>query len=355
MLMVIFGAGASYDSSSTYTPGMTPPGAASHDDNYYRPPLAKELFANRPLFINAVEAFPQCKTIVYRLRDPAVISAQKSIEILLQEIEEEAKTYARGLQELAAARCYLQRAISQCEQEWVGITRGITNYLALLREIERTHQGDEPVCLVTFNYDTLLEAALSQLGWTIGTMEDYTQRSTLFRVFKLHGSVNWAHEVEIELPANINTGHPPAVLTHLIEHAASLKVSDRFVLCNPGMMGVVDGRPVFPAIAIPVEKKGSFECPQRMVEELIALLPQITKIFVIGWRASEAHFLELLKQRLRRGVYLSVIAGSPAEAEDIRVRINRVLINNPPSSTAERASGFTEFMRSRRADQILAG
>ena len=43
MLMVIFGAGASYDSSPTYSIGMAPPGAGeqSRDNAYYRPPLAK--------------------------------------------------------------------------------------------------------------------------------------------------------------------------------------------------------------------------------------------------------------------------------------------------------------------------
>jgi len=60
---------------------------------YYRPPLARELFANRPLFIEAIDRYPQCKTVVPRLRAPAVISGQRSIEAILQEIEEEATTY----------------------------------------------------------------------------------------------------------------------------------------------------------------------------------------------------------------------------------------------------------------------
>jgi SIR2-like domain len=355
MLMVIFGAGASFDSSPTYTPGMVPPGATPTDqhNDFNRPPLAKDLFANRPLFIDALEAFPQCKTIVHRLRAPAVISGQMSIETLLQEIEEEAKTYARGPQELAAVRCYLQRAISQCEMNWRNTTRGITNYLALLREIERTHRGDEPVCLVTFNYDTLLEAALEQLGLMVRSMEDYIDRLALFRVFKLHGSINWAQEVFIQLPGNIHLDHPPLVLRHLIENAAGLPISNRFVLCDPGSMGVANGRPVFPAIAIPLEKKQGFQCPQDMVDRLTAVLPHVTKILVIGWRASEARFLDLLKRHLNRGVYLCVVAGNQAEAEKIKVRIHEVLLNNPPSSTSDH-TGFTEFIRSRRAEGILS-
>jgi hypothetical protein len=300
MLMVIFGAGASFDSSPTYTLGMMPPGATSDDNHnaYHRPPLAKELFANRPLFIEAIEFFLQCKTIVPRLRAPAVLSRQRSIETLLQEIEQEAKTYSRGRQELGAVQCYLQRAISLCENRWLGITKGITNYLSLLREIEREHAGDEPVCLVTFNYDTLLEDALERLGYKISKMEDYVDRPALFRVFKLHGSTNWGQKVENEIPGNINTGHPPSVLKHLIEHAKELCISNSFVLCNPTEMGVAEGKPVFPALAIPVEKKDQFACPRTVVEQLAQVLPHVSKILVIGWRATERHFVGLLGNKL---------------------------------------------------------
>src|SRR5271154_7113734 len=100
MLMVIFGAGASYDSSPTYTIGMQPPDEADPNNKENRPPLAKDLFENRPLFIRAVDAFPQCRSIVPRFRDPAVLAGQKSLEALLQDLEGEAQTYNRGKKEL---------------------------------------------------------------------------------------------------------------------------------------------------------------------------------------------------------------------------------------------------------------
>lgn len=351
--MVIFGACASFDSSPTYTLGAVPPGATSGDAHnaYHRPPLAKELFANRPLFIRAIDWFPQCKTIVSRLRTPAVVSGERSIEALLQEIEEEAKTYRRGSQEIAAVRCCLQRAIAECQDGWRLATRGITNYLTLLREIERTHKVAEPVCLVTFNYDTLLEDALESLGYKIERMEDSTDRLTPFRVFKLHGSVNWAQVVENKIPANLNPHAPLSILGHLIEHAAELHISNEFVLCNPATMGVADGRPVFPAIAIPVEKKDKFACPQALIDRLVDDLPAVSKILVIGWRATEAHFLGLLKQTLRPGVQVHIVAGRPQVAgmgnpqgEATRVNICRALLNNPPQSPTIEPGGFTDFL-----------
>lgn len=367
MLMVIFGAGASYDSCPTYTPGMKVPvsqlpGRAQqrsedgHDNDYYRPPLAKDLFANRPLFIEALQPFPQCNAIVPRLRAPEVLRGALSVETVLQEIEGEADTYERGKQELAAIRCYLQHAISRLETCWRIITKGVTNYGSLLREIERMHKGSDPVLLVTFNYDTLLEEALENHGRRFKSLENYTQETELFRVFKLHGSVNWGREVKTQLPASIDLGNRNAagsVVPYMIEHAAKLTISDKFVLCHPSQMGVADGRAVFPAIAIPVEKKSTFECPQHMIEGLKAVLPQVTAIFVIGWRGTEEHFLDLLRQHLGRKVYVCIVAGEPKEAATIQDRIRQALVEQKPDINPE-GGGFTEFMRTRRSEQILA-
>lgn len=341
MLMVVFGAGASFDSSPDYPPHVS----ASLEQN--RLPLANRLFDNRPIFVEALDQFYQCKPIVPKLRGCA------SIETVLGEIERQANNYDRGTRELAAIRCYLQRAIRECERAWRETTRGITNHLTLLREIERTRKGNEPVCLVTFNYDTLLETALGDLGLPIQTMDDYTDVSRTFQLFKLHGSVNWANEIETSLPANVNQGNPMSVLQYVINNAPVVKIAGRFVVCSASNMGVADGRPVFPAIAIPVERKQVFQCPGQMVDALTAQLPGVTKIIAIGWRAKEDHFLGLLKQHLRRGAYLCVIAGSTKDAEDTKVQICRNLPNNPPIETEEIA-GFTDFMQSRRAEELLA-
>ena len=363
MLMVIFGAGASYDSCSTYPPGATisVPGQSpefARLNDYHRLPLAKDLFANRPTFVDAIDEFPQCKPIVPRLRDPAVTSGSASVEVRLREIEEEAKTYARGKQEVAAIRCYLARVISGCEAHWRDNTRGITNYLSLLREIRRTHSANEVVCLVTFNYDTLLENALADLApeFEIKQMDDYTRRPVLFRLFKLHGSVNWGRQVHMGFPANLNMTNPPSVLKYLIENATEQEITNRFAICHPSSMGLADGRtPVFPAIAIPVEKKRMFECPSYMIEELKSVLPDVTKMILIGWRATEEHFLEMLKQHLKPGVYISIVSANGPEAQGVGANISQFLLSNRPSLSPEQINGFTQFILSRRAEAILQG
>ena len=343
MLMVIFGAGASYDSSSTYTIGMTPPGYGLDQANdFHRLPLAKDLFANRPLFIEAIERFPQCKTIVPKLRSPAVLSGRISIETVLSETQEQATTYPRAMRELAAVRCYLHYAITHCESSWKEITKGITNYLVLLRELERFHNHEDPVCLVTFNYDTLLEHALEYLGYGIRSMEDYVDRAGPFKVFKLHGSVNWGQTVEIPIAESVQ-GHSSTLMTYMIENAPQLKFKDSFVLGNsiPGL----EAQLVFPAIAIPVQKTRGFQCPARVIEVLHSVLPCVTKILVVGWRATEDHFLKLLQRYMKRPVEVGIVAGRADYAEEVQAQLHRALVGCFLQCTRH-DGGFTDFISS---------
>jgi hypothetical protein len=60
---------------------------------------------------------------------------------------------------------------------------------------------------------------------------------------------------------------------------------------------------VLPAIAIPMQDKtwGTFECPARQIATLGQLLKSVTKVLMIGWRAREAHFLQMLRDNLPGG------------------------------------------------------
>jgi len=349
--MVIFGAGASFDSCPTYPPGYA--GAIFGGDlhnKHFRPPLANELFENRPIFADAIKSFPQCQPIVPRLR-----SLQgETLEAVLEDLQTKSKSYARGAQQLAAVRYYLRFVIRECERRWREVAGGVTNYKSLLNEIERGNTGKRPVCLVTFNYDTLLEDALSDFGLPIEAMGDYTKKHPFYKLFKLHGSVNWAREVGVPTKAE-NPGYVWGVVNDLIERAAEIPITQNYILTQDHPPGVVGGTPVFPAIAIPVEKKSTFECPQEMLAELSAFLPQVSKILVIGWRATEAHFLALLKAHLKRGVQLWIVAGpDQRQGEDTKDRICREMLpNNVPIGSVDRG-GFTDFILSRRAEQFLA-
>src|SRR5262245_25692730 len=77
VLLVIFGAGASYDS----VPGLPPPPApypalrpivgGLTRPEIHRPPLANQLFDDRPGFVEVMARFPDCIPLVPQLRKPA--------------------------------------------------------------------------------------------------------------------------------------------------------------------------------------------------------------------------------------------------------------------------------------------
>lgn len=345
--MVIFGAGASYDSIPAYPPGAGIP-TGDQLNFHHRPPLANELFANRPVFAEVIKRLPDCQPVVPRLRR----LKDENVEAVLQDLQSKAQNYSRGLEQLAAVRYYLQHIIWQCGNRWRELSGGVTNYKVLLDQIERVNRENEPVCLVTFNYDLLLEDALSDFGLRIEAMDDYTNQHKFYRVFKVHGSVNWARAVD-------NTIFPPnpadywVVVRERIRQIAALRITNNFLLCTGTPTALVGTVPVFPAIAIPVEKGKSFECPANLIEELSELLPYVTKMLIIGWRASEQHFLNLLKNHLKRGVSIHVVSGSPADAKETSVQMYRALLNNAPADVSLSGVGFSDFAVSRTLEEFL--
>jgi len=59
---------------------------------------------------------------------------------------------------------YIRAVIKHCREQWVGLTDGASNYKSLNHVRDR-----RPVCFVTFNHDTLLEALLRV--WTLSSLQ----------------------------------------------------------------------------------------------------------------------------------------------------------------------------------------
>jgi len=89
MLLVIFGAGASYDSVL-----QLPPRSSNEDS---RPPLANQLFDDRGLFVQVMNEYVACKPLVNLLRGNIQVERQ-----LARFEEEDAKTFPPRRSQLAA-------------------------------------------------------------------------------------------------------------------------------------------------------------------------------------------------------------------------------------------------------------
>lgn len=138
MLMVIFGAGASYDSFATH-----PAEKKMYPED--RPPLAVELFDNRPAFAKVLREFADCQSIVsdLRHRDP-----KHSVEQVLERLQSQNANDPIGQMEMAAVRYYLQKIIRDCEARWEERHSGVTNYRALLR-LKRKRPSQRASCMIS--------------------------------------------------------------------------------------------------------------------------------------------------------------------------------------------------------------
>lgn len=357
MLMVIFGAGASYDSAPDYPPpqpqqgpgNQSIPSAAATPPNpreIWRPPLAPQLFLDTSgEFGGIVRNYPKLLPILPHLRRP---SSGRSVEEELEAWQAQANGDPERKCQLFSVRYYLHDLLLKVSNEWLAKTSNVTNYVTLIDQIRHHNTGNEPVCLVTFNYDLLLDRALLSFDYHPQTLDHrYFDAHPTLKLFKPHGSVDWARFVDV----------PPNTRLHveqLIEQAGSIKLSNEYLVADASHPATIHsfGRPIVPAIAIPVQTKteDTFEWPPRHRDYLEQLLPSVTKILIIGWQAKEAHFLKRLRGKLPTGgltqiTHLQVVGRDMAEANNISKQftadIDRNVKKFHPGPTQ---GGFSHFV-----------
>jgi hypothetical protein len=306
MLMVIFGAGASWDSVPEAHWNATQK-ASAHD---VRPPMAQDLFSNRGPLTDALSGLPRALGIVGELR---LAAGAVSIEEVLQRLVGEAEAGDSVVaQQLLAVRFLLSRLIQNTSDPWHSLASGITNYGTLVSKLDRfRRRNDGRVLVVTFNYDLMLEHALSsELGWSLNEIDDYVAREPWW-VVKPHGSVNWIRPV---VAGNDGQTEPK----HLISLADKIEESEDPFLVNEAPPGIA----TVPALAVPTVSKATWQCPASHLEALRDLLRQVDTIVITGWKGAERNFLDLCRQIASGGSVLRrcVVANGTEEAGNDTIR-----------------------------------
>src|SRR5882762_1220030 len=353
--MVIFGAGASYDSLADIPPPRTQTGRVG--DLASRPPLADQLFERREFFDPWIEQYYECGPVVDRLRR---LPRDSNFERELEKLRAEAADYPQRHIQLHAIRYYLQRTISRCGEAVITESKGVTNYATLLDDIGywRAKHPSEEVRFVTFNYDTLLEHACdSALKLPFPSIVSYVSR--IYKVYKPHGSVNWVRIVENG--DRVNSANPEHSIIGLGD--SLMLGDDHYQVKHPESAPVDDdGRYVYPAIALPVETKSNFECPSDHLNYLKSDIPNVTKLLVIGWRATEAHFLELWKApRVALISKIAIVVGGAGEAQRVQNSLKAAGIGvrqapsprRPETRSLLADNGFSEFVSGATLKEFL--
>lgn len=177
---------------------------------------------------------------------------------------------------------------------------------------------DEQVCIVTFNYDRLIEAALPAVGVEITDLNAYIAHPN-YKLIKLHGSVNWARRISTPM-TNLGRGAMP-ITQELITLAPHLTITEEYRMVSQYPIATDGVNALFPAIAVPVRNEADFECPPEHLEALRLFLPKVDTLLLIGWSATQTAFLDLLKENLRevRGL---IVAESTEEAARVAYSMN---------------------------------
>jgi hypothetical protein len=331
VLLVIVGAGASFDSAAQ--------DAGNHE---FRPPLASGLFAELPLNVRLLDRYPRAAPIVARVR--LAMDAGASLESVLEELRGEESADPRRRSQLLAIQYYLRALLAECSGVWLRSHGRVTNYAMLADVIDscRLPSGGA-VLYVSFNYDTLLEAGIeASNGPTFGNIFSYVDDADL-KLFKVHGSVNWG-QVVTHGTFDASTVITPSALCDLAPELAirpEYRVETRDLEAQAGLPVVI------PAIAVPTQTKRNFACPDDHIEALAKALPNVRRVVCIGWRGAEEHFLKLLREGLPDQTPALVVTESRAGCEATAQH----LMNARLSPSHVLPDGFTGLMR----DDVAGG
>lgn len=363
MLMVIFGAGASYDSSWRHPVEADKRfardiyGQSVMRPLMYRPPLANELFSGR--FDDFAMPRTACTAILNQLRIASEEAASytpgsgdttpPSIEQALETISQEAGGNPTVAGQLLDLRWYLNDVVGQTTNEWLKGLAGTTNYNWLLDDVRRWQERhDRQVQLVTFNYDNLLDDACRRvLGMTLQRIPDYVSDEG-YRIFKVHGSINRTHGVQA---SNGLRGVDPSLFTN---GKVPFLLADIYAEGRPHTVN--NGLTFVPAIAVPTRSKSAFECPREHLEMLRAAIPEVTDLLIIGWRGMDRHFLRLWAGATERGSKMKralIVTHSQSSANEVKDRLVADARINGTVIETSAAGGFTASLRSGEIAQFL--
>ncbi|MGI8412829.1 MAG: hypothetical protein ACR2QA_10140 [Solirubrobacteraceae bacterium] len=110
-----------------------------------------------------------------------------------------------------------------------------------------------------------------------------------------------------------------------------------------------------PALAIPMEAKTDFECPQSHLAALRSDLPAVRRLLIVGWRAAEPHVVDLLwgsdadsQSGLMPGFSSLIVSGSKDDATQVASNLGRVIERSPTQWRLVEPSGFSALLANRR-------
>ena len=313
---------------------------ASHDYTHYGnpPPLTDHLVNEKYLDLDIISEYREASYLISELA-PQIITQNKSFEKILSSIMKSSGQHMHRKHQFIGLQFYLRDYFEKLSNNF----QNINNYRTLISKINDHSNGQAH--LATFNYDTLLERSIGY---------DRFQSSSSYinthpYVTKLHGSHDWAFSGSKNSDRIIDEIHPVTTAYEYFKRDPNYINSIRNKGTDPYHISEISGSSerhnIFklPAIAIPIIDKQEFLCPSRHIEMLKRNMEQTDRILVIGWKAGDSNFLDLIKDHLKEDALLTVVSKKTETAREIVDKLKEI---KNFSKTEYYGGGFAEFASS---------
>ena len=295
-LLVIFGAGASYDYSEFSAPC----------------PLTNELVNSNRMDQNLLLKYKDCGDLFTEIR-PNIIQKRISFENALRELKEKFGNQKHRKIQFAALAYYLKDFFKNAS----GHTSTINNYANLINKLKDHNSGTATIA--TFNYDSLFETAL-RTGFN--SMRDYI--SGAIKLIKIHGSHDWSY-IQDKRNFLLLSDSDNLISYDIIRENPDVleKLKEEFEPVHDTEISDFSGFR-FPAIAIPLTNKHNFICPLNHTQTLQNAINTVDKILIIGWAARDQNLIRLIKEGIRKNISTLIVAGSKEGALETSRNLNEI-------------------------------
>ena len=342
-LLVILGAGASFDAVSDLSLDR-------------RPPLTNGLVSDSNLTRAVLQKYPRA-TPVYDYLNREIKGSSwgdkaQSLEGSLRRYQSLAHANPLVTSHMSAFRFYLRDLLFDASKNVVQQRSRVTNFVTLAREcVQWSRETGRIVCFVSFNYDPLLEWGLQQVDrFEPLNLADYVAGPNYY-VVKPHGSILWnwpdtsqefgydiqalSHAIEDGDPDNLP--NPPIITSATSTNLVSVGAAKRYSY--------------YPAIALPYDTGKNFVWPKEQ-DDLFAdpklLTTETTfssgifgRVLSIGWRGSEPHFLERLRRLLAPSADFWTVTQGDRSHDEV---VDALKSLSPYAGVVYREGGFSTFL-----------
>jgi len=350
MKIIILGAGASTD---TVNPAITEILRTHAGDLVRRvqlrhqswaPPLGDQLFSDN--YSEIMAHYPSVNAVSGTIAS-RMVRDNLSLEECLESLLIESDKLRDRKRDIANIKYYLQELLLTCSE---AAHQQKMNYAKL---IDNLNVSGQEYCIITFNYDTLLEHCMTEsLKHNLGTMLAYTAHPKI-KIIKVHGSCNWHRYIDDMIPNNVGNPEddamrvvnefPEVVLSEFSGNLNSFHIHDHLSRGirqkdNTNMLLV-------PALALPVAtRKNKFECPDAHLKVMRECLQKADKILSIGWRGAEQLFMAELEKYLPVAIEWTIVSLNKEGCKTTLDNIQQQLTTSQEGRVQGRGDQFIEKM-----------